>query len=179
MSRVFYLSGVVLLAAVLGLSYSSADLIEPLDPLVPWDYNAMFVPAEQVLQKRYKVRELSSRLLAWHVMVNDRGLKVEAGLLWFRYRTRDIQSWALADVYRHPDKSSDWSLSAILDSPWQPLRVFSAPPTNQEVYEFGAEHWTFGAPPVFFKYLRAHVCDHAWREAIGSRPTKRYPGERN
>ena len=178
MTRLSVALSAAVIVALLALSHPSADLIDPLDPLVSWDYKAMLVPAEQGLQERHKPRDVTSRLLAWHVMVDDRGLKVEGGLLWFKYQAGGAQKWALADVYRHPNRSQEWSLSIVFDSPWEPIRVFDSAPTNQDVYEFGAKHWTFGAPPGSFKYLHAHVCVHAWREALGTEPTKRYPGEK-
>jgi hypothetical protein len=148
-----------------------------LDPLVPWDYDAMFTPATVALQKHYRAKQLSYRLLAWHVMENDRGLRVEGGLLWFSFRSDGIESWALADVYRHPHEGPAWQLSYVTDIEWVPLKVFLTKPTKRDVYAFGPLHWTFGEPPVSFRYLAAHVCDRAWLEAIGSPPEKHYPGE--
>jgi hypothetical protein len=150
------------------------NLFEPLDPLAPWDYNAMIKPAQEAVQ----THDIISRLLAWEVIVDDRGHKAEAGLVWFSYRLNETVAWALADVYRVPDVSSEWQLSFIFDSPWQPLQVYRSPPTNEDVYTFGAPHWKFGPPPEGYKYLQAHVCDHAWRQAIGSAPTRHYPGEK-
>jgi hypothetical protein len=171
---------IIAIILYLGLAPTAvrSELTVPLDPLAPWDYEAMFAPAAGALHKQHQARDLRYRLLAWHVMENDRGLKVEAGLLWFSYRKAGVESWALADVYRHPHRDSAWQLSYVTDTLWEPVKVFVVKPTNKDVYEFGRQHWSFGAPPVFFRYLAAHVCEHAWLDAIGNAPQERYPSER-
>jgi len=111
-------------------------------------------------------------------MRNDRGLKIESGLLWLMFQKQGKRAWALADVHRHPDKFDSWRLSVIHDSQYEPIRVYTLRPTNRDVYRFASVNWSFGGPPVFFEYLDAHVCRQAREAATGSKPTKYFPGEK-
>ena len=114
-------------------------------------------------------KQVTAKILAWGVKVDERPLYVESALLWVRVQQpggRD--QWMLAKVFRHPRSGpgATWQLAIVFDAPQNPLVSYNHPPTNKDVARFIEESW-WNDGMAGFQELGAGVSRNGWEIAIG------------
>ena len=181
MRRLAFLAALIVVASTsASLARHSLDELaarDNLDPLPPWSYAEMARAALDGLPGRSSADVRDFRLLAWHGVVDDRPVHVEQALFWVSLRLRARgEQWALVQLGRNPDRPdvfSKWALYVVMDTPWQPVRLFDHSPTNAEVYGF-LDFWKFSPDPSW-RLLTSGVRERTWKHATGEPPTEFYP----
>ncbi len=115
------------------------------------------------------------RLLCWEVRaLPDRPAPSDLALISAKFSSAGEPGFALGQMFRHREGSSvSWQWYLVRDPGWLELRLYTAPPSEDEVTAFMV-HWDLLAEGENGRLLGG-LCDEAeWQAALG-RPAPSYP----
>jgi len=114
-----------------------------------------------------------SRLLAWHVMEDDRPLRNDYALMFVEDHSTKPPRYTLLSMSRHAT-NLEWSASpGSSHSREEPVRTFDHRPTRAEVDEYlGQTDFAFG--DTWGRVIAGNVIDDEWRKALHAEPWRGY-----
>ena len=125
--------------------------------------------------------ELTARILAWQVVVDERPLYLEEAILWIHFTPPvEAEFFRLDHVYRHPRETTPhlkgWhrSHTASPHTPWTGAATYEERPDNATVIRFfHASAWDVAFPG--FVLIDGAICAGAWKRSTGEAPGFAYP----
>ena len=128
----------------------------------------------------------STAVLAWGRRVDARPLEVEQALVWTAaINENGAPRWVLSHLHRHPRDQNEWRVSFVTHSSHPGQRVYAAPPTLDDVYEFlhdsrldlAADRLLYTELDDDWTVLGGGICEPAWRRTVGALPARPIPPE--
>jgi hypothetical protein len=114
-----------------------------------------------------------SRLLAWHVMEDDRPLRNDYALMFVEDHSVEPPRYTLLSMSRHAT-NLQWNASpGSSHSREEPVRTFDHRPSSAEVDEYLAQSgWSFS--DTWGRVIAGNVVDDEWRKALHAAPWRGY-----
>ena len=153
--------GQVLVASVIALQ-TTCIVAAP-----PWDLRPAVTKVADTISSAYLGRDVASHPLAWLIQYDRLELIIEGMLYWTTYQTSAGKRWALVAIYRHPEKSSPWTVEDVCHYTHHSREQYDHAPSSSEIGEFASRWFSVYSD---FKFFGGGVNELDWRNVVGDDP---------